>query len=517
MPDLQPFHITQAFNIQQKENELDFFDANLVYDSKLFIDPFLVKLSPISEERSLFDRFGLFFKNAYDKTIRARPNDNEVERLKQHLSFKEPVEVCLGYTQKSNKGSGLASHFAARLINFFLSHAASNILVKDENYPDNKINPNIFAIVSEGLGSDGISDLSACLLMDFLIAYTQEQCKALEIPLKRLPVRQAFDFDELEWTNGMYVDLPENPLREGEPIVFVPKRFLRAEETANAKSKIIGILTDDPHLNERFSTLLSKNISELSLQEIVDAVMRDDEAETILKQYIRILEAEGANPYDFNHDALGMMVLKKFDKYFDGKVRAAEPRNCNELLSHTKSLIEEFNQLMSQKDGWKEQWYEMGGALSPNKEVVFGRWFRAMGYAYFKHLPDVTFLPEVDTGNGCADFCVIHRDCRITIEVKKLLNANLTGPEKIPAYLHGIKKQLPQYTIAMNATYAFYMTGQHYKETGKKNAKNHTPRTIEIQELIPETEAMIKASIPHFQNLFYINVDLSPRPSASKS
>lgn len=516
MPEHQPLHISQAFTIKQDEKDLDFFDANLVFDSKLFIDPFLVKLSPIAEEKALFDRFGIFFKNAYDKTIRARPHESEVERLKKHLSFKEPKEISLGYTVKSNKGSGLASQFATRLINFFLSHTASYILVKDENYPDKKINPNIFTIVSEGLGSDGISDLSACLLMDYLIQYTQEHCKTFGIPLKRLPVQQTFDFSELEWTNGIYADLPENPLRPGEPIIFVPKRFLRAEGSENAKGKIIGILRDDPHLNDRFSSLLSKKIDELSLQEIVDTIMRDKEVETIMQRYIRILESEGVNAYDFDHDALGMMALKKFDHYFDGRFSKKEPANCEELLEHTQALIQEFNQLLSQRDGWREQWIEKDGILYPNKEVVFGRWFRAMGYAYFKHLPDVTFLPEVDSGNGCADFCIIHKDCRIAIEVKKLLNSNLTGPEKIPAYLHGMIKQLPVYSNLMKATYAIYITGQHYKETSKRNAKNHDNRAKEIEALIPEIQEEMKTANPNFCTLFYVNIDISPKPTASK-
>lgn len=517
LPEKQPLHISQALNIQATEGDLDFFDGNLAFDSLLFIDPFLVKISPVEAERVLFDRFGIFFKHAYEQTLRAKFDQKEIASLLHKFSFKEPKEINLGYTQGSNQGSGLASSFASILIKFFLHHAASSILIKESNYPDSKINPNIFAIVSDGLGSDGISDLSGCLLMDYLIEYTQEQCRKYGVAMKHLPVRQTFDYEVLEWTNGVYAELPENPLRQGEPIVFVPKRFLRAEEPNNAKSKIVGILSADPHLNERFASLLMKKLSDISLQEVIDAVMKDEEAETIIQRYIKQIETDGTKPYDFNKDVLYMMAIKKFDQYFNGKIKSTEPKSCDDLLMHTQALLDEFDKELSARDGWKEQWYENDKKrMQPNQEVVLGKCLRAMGYAYFKHLPHVTFAPESDTGNGCVDFCIIHKDCKITIELKKLMNNTQTGEDKLPAYLHGIQKQLPEYSILMEATYAFYVTGQHFKETVGKRPRNHTYRTEEIKKALPNAELLIQRSVPHFKKLFYINIDLSPRPSASK-
>src|SRR5690348_13564470 len=102
MEQLNPLHITQAFNIRLDEEDLDFFDANLFYDSLLFIDPFLLKRSPLTEDREFFKRLSFFFKLAYQKSITARNNEDQVQKLREFLTFKEPREINLGYTKNSN-------------------------------------------------------------------------------------------------------------------------------------------------------------------------------------------------------------------------------------------------------------------------------------------------------------------------------------------------------------------------------------------------------------------------------
>src|SRR4030042_3208339 len=97
----QPLHITQALGIKAKENELDFFDANLFYDSLLFVDPFLLKRSPESYERKLYNRFTQYFKIAFQKSINAKTDENSSDELLRFLSFPEPKEINLGYTKSS--------------------------------------------------------------------------------------------------------------------------------------------------------------------------------------------------------------------------------------------------------------------------------------------------------------------------------------------------------------------------------------------------------------------------------
>jgi hypothetical protein len=519
-----PKHISQVFKeIPQEEGEFDFFNTNLLYDTPAFLDPFLLKNSPVEKERKIFDRFGIFFKEAYKMSLQASIKPRELKKLENFLSFKEPIEVYLGYTADSNYGKGLKADFAKKLVNFFINSSINRLVVKDEVYPDEKFNPSILALIAEGLGYDGVSDLSICLIMDYLIEYTQEQCKKWGIKCKKKMVRQTFDFDEMEWTNGIWAELPENPLDKG-TIIFVPKHLLRGDEKIDpnkAKSKIISILREDDQLKERFAGLVGKRISEIKLEEIHNAINQDN---TIVKRYLEELEKEGFDGYDFEKDVLGFMSVKTYKDHFNKKFpKEVSIDKCEDLLKYTKELIDTIKEHFSE-EAWKDMWVDLKN-MKPGsgncKESVFGRKIHGMGVAYFKHLPDVTFIREAGSGGGFVDFIVIFKRCRIAIEVKNLCNNSKSGEPPLEAYLHGIQRQLPAYAISSKCIYAFYITGQHYnglhcKTKRKIKIRDDTPRAQEIKNSIPDIEKEIKSKFSDFEELFYENIPLYPQDPPSK-
>lgn len=507
-----PLHISQAFNLEVSENGLDFFDANLEFDTKLFLDPFLIKRSPIKSEAILFDGFGSFFKYVYDKSIKVKTEARAIVELGNLLTFHEPREINLGYTENSNKGSGPGSSFAASLFHFFLKSSAKKIVIEDHLYPDKKFNPSSFALFLDRVGQDGISDITANLLMDYLIQYTQTQCKKWKIKTKILPVQQVFDWSEMKWTNGLNVYLPENPIRPGEPIVFVPKRFLRSEayqEKANMRNRIIGILRLDPDIKERFADIIFKPIEEISTQEIRTILEYNH---SLLKQYFERADKDDINPYDFIKDTLGFLDIKNFFGYFKA-LKPEKLTDCKDLLNITTIFINGFKTYLEHQGGWKDMWDSI--LRTPQKEEVLGRRFRAMGISYFLTYPDITFDGEVDVGVGKMDFRVIYKSCRIAMELKKLSNSQSTGKPPLPAYLHGIMRQLPDYAISNKVKYAFYLTGQHFRST-EKGERNDDGRAAEIRGKIMDVITEIKQSLPNFVDLRYFNFDISPKKSASK-
>lgn len=513
----EPLHISQAFNLKVQEKELDFFDANLLYDSRLFIDPFLVKKSSLEEERELFERFGDFFRRAYDKSLEINSGNDAYQELRQLLDFHEPKEIGLGYTEKSNKGKGPGGGFANRLLKFFLDSSAA-VLIKERGlYPDGRFNPVILKIFTDRLGPDGLSDVTANLIMDYLIAYTRKQCKLWSIPLtKDLPVdTDGFDFAKMEWKGGGYYELPENPLRRGQAIIFVPKRFLRASEAQsdNFKSRIKGILQQDPRLKSRFASLISKKLSEISIGEIRKAILKE---KSILKRYILLLSREERQNYDFEKDEFGILAIKTYSSYFDDLTIKSDVSSCKEVLEHVMTFIEIFAEHMTDADGWKEMWAD-SQYIKPQKEVVFSRIFRGMGLAYFHHIPAITFESESGTGAGSVDFKVIFLDCIIVVEIKKLLASSPRGNPPIKAYLHGLKRQLPKYAKLARARHAIYITGQHYTQTHPNGSgKHHDKRVDEIESALSGVEKRLKKQIANFEELHYINLDFSPKQTASQ-
>jgi hypothetical protein len=82
-------------------------------------------------------------------------------------------------------------------------------------------------LVSLYIGPDRISDITANLMKQFLIVYTQTQCKVWNISLaKDIPIQNVFDPANMGWFDG-YFDLPISPFDQT-AILLVPKRIVRA-------------------------------------------------------------------------------------------------------------------------------------------------------------------------------------------------------------------------------------------------------------------------------------------------
>ncbi len=508
-----PVHFSEVFNLTCKEEDLDFFDTNLKFDSKLFIDPFLLKKSGLESERKLFERFGDFFRYVYNQSLNAGTSQREREELMMLLDFSEPKEIGLGYTKHSNDGSSPGKNFAKLLIKFFLNDSARKLIKEDNLYPDRKFNPLTLEVFTNRLGVDGLSDITANLIMDYLISYTQKQCDIHEIPRdKELALdHDGFDFDpdEMNWRGGNRYKLPENPLKPGKAIILVPKRFLRAEDIDDEKmvKKVIGILSTDPHLCSRFTKLLEKELSEFNVVDIRRVFL---EEHSVFKKYMEFIDKEDHDSYDFTEDPLAFLAHKKYKDLFDHLKKKKDIRTHKQVLNITQKFFIEAVKHMSSTDIWRDMWkWGKNNKISrPNSEKVAQRTLFAMGKAYFINFPQLTFEPEVGTGNGPVDFKIIFKDCRIAIEVKRLLSSS---------YLEGIKSQLVQYSKLADTNYAIYITIQHYtKSFPQLNGKSHDGRISKIKSEILDIENNLKNEHTKFRGLFYYNADVSPKPSASK-
>lgn len=508
-------HVSQLFDLPE-DAEFDFFDANLEFDSPVFIDPFLLKKSPLPREAELFDRFTDYFRYVYDKsselTLKTGITPRAFERL---LTFHEPKNIYMGYTEDSNDGKG--PNLTKRLLNFFLESSAKRFVRETEYFPDHQYNPVSLQVFTDGVGPDGISDITANLIMDYLIEYTIEQAQKWNMKLTPMLAlnQDGFDFEAMEWRGGAYYSLPENPLRKGEPIILVPRRLLRGFEEVkdNTVGRVVSILRADPQLSEKFSGLLSKAVKDISTAEIRAVFMQEG---TVHYRYLQSLEQQRQVPYDFSEDFLGLLSDKDYSKHF-ANFELGDIDNCDQLKSKVEQLIGEFSKEFSKRDGWKDAWKKTPkGSLTPQTEPVIGRRFRGMGFAFFCHFENVTFIPEAGTGNGLVDFHVIYKSCRIVIELKLLNNSASKGKtDPIPAYLHGIQRQLPEYIELSEAKHGYYVTGQHFD--GNQGTKvDHTYRIDEIQKLVPVVEAALKGKLQNFGTLNYVNIEMMPRESASK-
>lgn len=517
MARIEALHVSQYFNLNSGEEDLDFFDLNLHFDSPLFIDPFLIRKSNLNHEKELFNRFSIFFKLAYSKYTNCLTNNLKLDEVIDFLSFKEPKHILLGYDKDSNDGRGLATDFANAITRFFQQGTLAKYIIENSNaFPDGQINPSIFAALAKGVGPDGLSDLTANLMMDYLVQYTLEQCKLWNIPTKNLKVESYFDFDLNEW-DSLYAELPENPFKKGQPFILVPKRFLRVEDP-HLHDHFLRFLKTDERTSKRFSDLLITTVEDMQNERekvfiLLNELIKEDP--TFLRKFL-ILEENLAEKYDFDLDLHEILSIKRYSDLFANS-KFKKISNCNDLLKFTEDMIEVYRNEYEIRDGWKGAWKTQKPPIKdPVREEILGRKFRGIGFASVKQYPDISFIPEAGTGNGYIDFFIVYKNCRIVIELKKLANKSRTGRKKIKSYLHGIILQLPSYIKATDATHGIYVTFLHYN--GKPNFDQDIDDRSLISEVDEKREIVEKdliAKLPNFIGLKHINIDVSPKPSSS--
>ncbi|HAG27378.1 TPA: hypothetical protein DCG61_01175, partial [Patescibacteria group bacterium] len=165
-------HLSQLFSLPD-DDSFDFFDTNLEFDTPVFIDPFLLKNSPVEAERKLFERFGDFFRYAYDQSFQLSIGKKNVEKFARLLTFPEPRSIYMGYTEASNRGHG--ANLTTRLLRFFLESSAKEYVRETKYFPEELYNPISLQVFTDGVGPDAISDITPNLIMDYLIEYTVEQ------------------------------------------------------------------------------------------------------------------------------------------------------------------------------------------------------------------------------------------------------------------------------------------------------------------------------------------------------
>ena len=457
---------------QELEN-LGAFDPVLDLDTRLFIDPHLLKHCDIEGFERSYEKFQEHFKKVIKLLNSSDSNGDRFWReADRYLEGGEVKGLCIGYSSKGTSGSGIGPELRKRLLD-----TAKEILDKGKNDPE------IFELVGlfeEDFGPDRISDITANIIKDDLVSYTKRVMES--VPLgKNAKLNICSDSK-----------LPINPFTS-EIILLVPSQILRdlpicldwsnldivAQENRALREEVNGIIGDS--WREAMKTVTKSKLKDIILEhpKLVDDLVR---------QY----SAKPAMYYDFQEDKAGEYIWYPVTKEMTNEHPIAlslpqEP-TIDEVEDMVLKICDKFRELI-ENNGLNRLLYDRGG--HPKNESAAQLIFYGVAEAYCA-ANGIMIARESDSGRGPVDFKFgTRQENSVLVELKK--STNTAGLKK------GIKKQLPEYMKSEKSKRAIYLVLDvgGFTKTAKSNLND-------IAELMKDTSIKL------------IHVDGLIKPSASK-
>ncbi len=363
---------------------------------------------------------------------RGNPRTVPWKKAENLLKIREVSELCLGYTKSGTRGSAAGSKLAAGM-----SEAIYDVI------RSGKTNISHFeelAIVKGGIGADIISDITAGILRQRFIKYTQFFCINHKIPLVSKKFRQGyFNQEFLNWM-PIEADLPLNPYTK-EAILLAPKNFLRQLPTIN-----LGEFWDYAFDNENetlrndFSYDIQKNVKK---NVIIEFAKRHPE---IRDRFIKSTEKSPPNPYDFSQDSKGFVRWYSASRnYCKAKPLKIEIDSESSFKTAIKDMIDEFANYVENNKGWSLLWNDNG---KPKTEEAAQNLFLGIVMHYCR-ANNIDISREANIGRGPVDF-----KTSLGYALRALLELKLAKNTK---FWNGLSKQLPKYMQAEKINFGYFV------------------------------------------------------------
>jgi hypothetical protein len=203
--------ISERFNLERTQYELDFVDIDPSIDTRLFLDPYYLghRTDPFSVDATRTIRS--FFQRFIELMRQGRVED--ARRLFDHLH--EPNETCLGLSVGRPRGNGIGDRNANTIFESIRqSRALQTGLL--ENLED-------FRIFVPNIDKDKVSDMTTNIIREHLIQYTQSQCQLWGIPLQPgVPSGEYWNRHQNRWEQTY----AEMLVVDGRKILLVPKSIV---------------------------------------------------------------------------------------------------------------------------------------------------------------------------------------------------------------------------------------------------------------------------------------------------
>jgi hypothetical protein len=159
-------YFSDYFKINKAElTKLGVFDPILNFDTKLFVDPLLLKQSSNEIIRDAFNKYNKFFERLIKLLmISKKIGDAPWKEAKRMVKFPEYKSTCIGYGSDSINGSGSGANLHDKIF-----ESARGIVEKAKNDPEIFL---LLPLLEEGIGADRISDMTQGIIDNEICKYT---------------------------------------------------------------------------------------------------------------------------------------------------------------------------------------------------------------------------------------------------------------------------------------------------------------------------------------------------------
>ena len=455
-----PKTVTQFFKLDAgKFTKSGAFDALLDIDSKLFIDPHLLRKTTVPELAGARQTLKQHFTNVLTLLAHSREKGDVFwRRAKDLLIFPEVQGLCIGYGKEGTAGSGIGPDLRDRLLN-----TAKQIIDAGINDPE------IFELIGlfeEDIGPDRISDMTARIIRDHLHKFTRRVFRELGIHKAK------------------------NPYNERD-VILVPKELLHPLPVAHDWSDVDIVAAENKALRQRVNKIVGRTwkhaTTRIAKRQLKNALLNNpDLVRDLIKQY----KAKPVEPYDFGKDPFGEVTWHRAAHRLAERLHLAlslpPAPTPNDVLKVVLAICGKFKEAIENHDLAKLLYNENG---SPRHEAYAQRLFYAMADAYCE-ANNLDLSRESNAGRGPVDFKVSGGyHSRVIVEIK--LSSN-------PKLVRGFERQIGEYSKAEKAHKAIYAvidvgkSGKWRERLAK--AANNAKRTVQSVPDIFDIDGRLKKS-----------------------
>jgi len=422
-----PRRISQVLGVPPKElGKRGVFNGFVDLDSKLYVDPFLLRTAESPELLGAYDEYRAYFVQVLLLLRKSTGRDALFRRARDLLTFKESPFVALGYSQGGITGSGIGRELASRL-----AQTAKEIINAGVE------EPTIFdlvGLIEENVGADRISDMVTRILMPRLLKFSSRIARELQVDTTGL----SFD--------GQSYSLPKDP-RTGKPVLFLPDELLRTLPVARDWSDVDRVAAQNSELRRRVNKVIGSTWKQATRR------VKKADLRAVLLRYPQLLRElidkygrKRARPYDFDRDPDGLFSWFEIGSKFatDYPIRLVQP-SADELVEVVRKICQRFGDLV-ENNGLAKMFYSQAKRLRHEQFAQLLFYAVADSYCAANNL---MLTREPNAGRGAVDFKIgSGYSSAVTVEIKYTSNKRL---------LRGFTIQLPTYAKAEGTSHSIYL------------------------------------------------------------